>query len=127
MIGLTPHLLACKDFIRSTVKTQGFPPSQSEIMRAVGLKSKSGVNRLINELVERGHLRRWPRQARALEVIDEPDGCPHCGYEQGSVACRDAAAEMIVTYSQSTTSPAGNFSLAPSPGEGSHQRSGGDR
>src|SRR3546814_16125397 len=40
---------------------------------ALGLKSKSGIHRLISALEERGFLRRLPNRARALEVLKLPD------------------------------------------------------
>jgi repressor LexA len=40
---------------------------------ALGLKSKSGVHRLVSALEERGFLRRLHHRARALEVIKLPD------------------------------------------------------
>ena len=45
---------------------------------ALGLKSKSGIHRLITGLEERGFLQRLPHRARALEVIRLPErwACP---------------------------------------------------
>ena len=48
-------------------------PSFDEMRILLGLKSKSGIHRLINALVERGYLRRLPHRARALEVLRLPD------------------------------------------------------
>jgi repressor LexA len=49
-------------------------PSFDEMREELGLKSKSGVHRLITGLVERGYLRRLPHRARALEVVRLPEG-----------------------------------------------------
>lgn len=49
-------------------------PSFEEMKVALGLKSKSGVHRLITALVERGYLERLPNRARALEIKRLPDG-----------------------------------------------------
>lgn len=49
-------------------------PSFDEMRDALGLKSKSGIHRLITGLVERGYLERLPHRARALEVKRLPDG-----------------------------------------------------
>lgn len=51
----------------------GVPPSFDEMREALGLKSKSGVHRLITALVERGYLRRLPHKARALEITRLPE------------------------------------------------------
>lgn len=49
-------------------------PSFDEMREALGLKSKSGVHRLVIALEERGHLRRLPNRARAIELLKRPDG-----------------------------------------------------
>jgi len=60
-------------FIHERLKESGVPPSFEEMKEALGLKSKSGIHRLITALEERGFLRRLPHRARALEVIKLPD------------------------------------------------------
>ncbi|WGF86357.1 transcriptional repressor LexA [Marinivivus vitaminiproducens] len=47
----------------------GVTPSYEEMRLALGLGSKSGVHRLILALEERGHLRRLPNRARAVEIV----------------------------------------------------------
>jgi repressor LexA len=56
-------------FIDQRLTTTGISPSFEEMKEALGLKSKSGIHRLINALVERQFIRRLPNRARALEVI----------------------------------------------------------
>jgi len=63
-------------FIHERLKEVGVPPSFEEMKDALGLKSKSGIHRLITALEERGFLRRLPHRARALEVIRLPDDSP---------------------------------------------------
>lgn len=53
---------------------QGIPPSFDEMKEALGLKSKSGIHRLITGLEERGFIRRLPHRARALEILKMPEG-----------------------------------------------------
>jgi len=60
-------------FIDRRLKSQGVPPSFDEMKDALGLKSKSGIHRLITGLEERGFLRRLPHRARALEIIKLPE------------------------------------------------------
>lgn len=60
-------------FIHQRLETSGISPSFEEMKEALGLKSKSGVHRLINALVERNFIRRLPNRARALEVLRLPD------------------------------------------------------
>jgi repressor LexA len=55
-------------FIQERLADSGISPSFDEMKDALGLKSKSGVHRLITGLEERGFIRRLPHRARALEV-----------------------------------------------------------
>tara|TARA_R110002072_G_scaffold94912_4_gene209336 strand:+ start:263 stop:976 length:714 start_codon:yes stop_codon:yes gene_type:complete len=59
-------------YIDNHLNTDGVPPSYDEMKDALGLKSKSGIHRLITGLEERGFIRRLPHKARALEVLKKP-------------------------------------------------------
>lgn len=61
-------------FINDRLGKDGVSPSFDEMKDAVGLKSKSGIHRLITALEERGFIRRLPHRARALEVLKLPPG-----------------------------------------------------
>lgn len=61
-------------FIQQRLDASGISPSFEEMKEALGLKSKSGIHRLISALEERGFLRRLPNRARALEVVKLPEG-----------------------------------------------------
>ncbi|MBT6510879.1 MAG: transcriptional repressor LexA [Alphaproteobacteria bacterium] len=61
-------------YINSRLAEDGVSPSFDEMKDAVGLKSKSGIHRLITALEERGFLHRLPHRARALEVLKLPPG-----------------------------------------------------
>ena len=57
-------------FIDTHLKeNDGVSPSFDEMKDAMGLKSKSGIHRLITGLEERGHIRRFPHRARAIQVL----------------------------------------------------------
>lgn len=60
-------------FINTRLSQSGVSPSFDEMKDALGLKSKSGIHRLITGLEERGFIRRLPHRARALEVLRMPD------------------------------------------------------
>ena len=60
-------------FISRHLGQHGVSPSFDEMKEALGLRSKSGIHRLITGLEERGFIRRLPHRARALEVIREPE------------------------------------------------------
>jgi repressor LexA len=60
-------------FINDYAQETGLSPSFEEMKLGLNLKSKSGIHRLINALVERGFLERMPNKARALEVKKMPE------------------------------------------------------
>jgi repressor LexA len=60
-------------FINRRLSDGGVSPSFEEMKEALGLKSKSGIHRLISGLEERGFIRRLPHRARALEVVRLPE------------------------------------------------------
>jgi repressor LexA len=61
-------------FIHDRLESSGVSPSFEEMKDALNLKSKSGVHRLIGALEERGFIRRLPNRARALEILQLPEG-----------------------------------------------------
>lgn len=63
-------------FINRRLTDEGVPPSFDEMKAALGLRSKSGIHRLITGLEERGFIRRMPHRARALEVVRLPKPAP---------------------------------------------------
>jgi repressor LexA len=63
-------------FINDYILNTGLSPSFEEMKTGLDLKSKSGIHRLINALVERGFLERLPNKARALEVKKLPENVP---------------------------------------------------
>ncbi|MEQ9813864.1 MAG: transcriptional repressor LexA [Azospirillaceae bacterium] len=79
-------------FIHRRLQDGGVSPSFDEMKEALGLKSKSGIHRLIGGLEERGFIRRLPHRARALEVVRLPDGV-------------DAAADAPVRFQSRTFAP----------------------
>ncbi|MFV0431077.1 MAG: transcriptional repressor LexA [Alphaproteobacteria bacterium] len=70
---LTKKQLSLLQFLNSYAKLHSTSPSFDEMKDAMGLKSKSGIHRLIAALEERGYIRRLPNRARALEVIKMPE------------------------------------------------------
>lgn len=70
---LTAKQYELLNFIHQRLEETGISPSFEEMKDALGLKSKSGIHRLISALEERSFLRRLPNRARALEVIKLPE------------------------------------------------------
>jgi len=52
----------------------GVAPSFDEMAEAMGLAAKSGIDRLILGLEDRGYIRRIPGKARAIEVLRTGQG-----------------------------------------------------
>lgn len=69
--------------IRDRVAMDSVPPSFDEMKEALGLRSKSGIHRLISGLEERGFIRRLPHRARALEILKMPEGADPKGAKAG--------------------------------------------
>lgn len=60
-------------FIHERLQENGVAPSFDEMKDALGLKSKSGIHRLVGALEERGFIRRLANRARALEILRLPE------------------------------------------------------
>ena len=63
-------------YIHEHLNRSGVSPSFDEMKDALGLKSKSGIHRLITGLEERKFIQRLPHRARALEVLRLPENLP---------------------------------------------------
>lgn len=92
MLTTKQHELLC--FVDERLKETGVSPSFEEMKEALGLKSKSGIHRLISALEERDFIRRLPNRARALEVLKLPEG--------GIVA---SAPSTVVSMPEARTAP----------------------
>lgn len=80
-LGLTPRQAECLLFIEARLMLTRVCPSYDEIRLHLGSKSKSGVHRLVDGLVERGYLRRGPGKThRSLALTTERCRCPNCGH-----------------------------------------------
>lgn len=79
--------------IHNRMQEGDIAPSFDEMREELGLKSKSGIHRLITALVERGYLERLPNRARALEVKRLPEG--YTGEESKASASQVIAASAL--------------------------------
>lgn len=61
----------CLNLIRA-LTVDGVAPSYDAIAAGLGLKSKSGVHRLIESLERQGRVVRDPRRARSLRIVGKP-------------------------------------------------------
>lgn len=65
---MTPQQKRALDFIRYQIETTGVAPSFEDLAWHLGLKSKSGVHRIVHRLAEAGHLILEPHRARAMRL-----------------------------------------------------------
>ncbi|MDR3126222.1 MAG: transcriptional repressor LexA [Rickettsiales bacterium] len=70
---LTKQQLKLFRIISESLKRDGVCPSFDEMKDEIGLRSKSGVHRLVKSLEERGFIRQIPNKARAIEVVRYPE------------------------------------------------------
>jgi len=84
-------------FIHERMATGDIAPSFEEMKEALGLKSKSGIHRLISALVERGYLERLPHRARALEVRRLPEGYAPANDDHSSTANKARQISIVRT------------------------------
>lgn len=61
------------NYIRQFNKKNGYSPSYREIMSELDYNSVATVAAHINNLIERGYVRKRPNAARSLEIVGEED------------------------------------------------------
>lgn len=69
--GTTRQEKRLYDFIVAYNNEKGYPPSFQEMTDGVGLRSKSGIHRLIVALEERGKIARLRNRARSVVPVDD--------------------------------------------------------
>lgn len=90
--------------IRDRIASEGVTPSFDEMKAALGLRSKSGIHRLITGLEERGFIKRLPHRARALEILRMPEG-GESKIGQATKAVRAVVEEVADAVRASVTLP----------------------
>lgn len=70
MMKLTKKQLAVLRFLEDFMEENGYSPSYREIMAGLKLSTVSAVAEHIDNLVEKGVLKRKPGEARSLMVLD---------------------------------------------------------
>tara|TARA_Y100000310_G_scaffold242266_1_gene246409 strand:+ start:2362 stop:2679 length:318 start_codon:yes stop_codon:yes gene_type:complete len=67
--ALTPRQRTAFEFIAAYIEATGSAPTIVEVRAALGNKSKGSTHRIVSAIVDRGYLKRLPRQARALALV----------------------------------------------------------
>lgn len=68
MKSLTDKQQLILDFVKSTIRERGFPPSVRDICQHFNIQSPQGAQRHLNALEKKGYLKRDPRLARSLSL-----------------------------------------------------------
>jgi len=68
--GLTEKQLKLFNFIKIYISENTISPSYDEMKVGIGLKSKCGIYKKIEQLAQRGWLRKLPGKTRSIQVID---------------------------------------------------------
>lgn len=71
MEGLTPRQEQVLEFIRASVRADGYPPTVREICAALDLSSPSTVHAHLANLERLGLIKRDPSKPRALDVVGD--------------------------------------------------------
>ena len=71
MEGLTPRQQQVLEFIRESVRANGYPPTVREICTALDLSSPSTVHAHLSNLERLGLIKRDPTKPRALDVVQD--------------------------------------------------------
>ena len=58
------------NFLKDKIKKTNVSPSFEEMKIAMGLKSKSGIQRLVNGLIERGFIEKENNKKRAINIVN---------------------------------------------------------
>lgn len=67
--GLTARQHALLLFIQRHIDARGHSPSFAEMGAALGSRSKSGITKAIEQLLERGYIARIPERWRSITVV----------------------------------------------------------
>jgi repressor LexA len=67
---LTPAQFRVLEFIRSSVKRRGFPPTRLEIQVAMGYASPNAAEDHLKALKRKGAISITPRTARGIQVLE---------------------------------------------------------
>jgi|SRR5688572_7044809 len=96
MQGLTKRQEQTLDFIRTSIRDRGYPPTLREIGEHMGIRSTNGVNDHLRALERKGYLRREDMKSRALRVVGEQEGSSGTSVSSASTGSDDDVIEVQV-------------------------------
>ncbi|OIQ59721.1 LexA repressor [Moorella thermoacetica] len=68
--SLTPKQEIVLQYIHQFIDAHGYPPAVRDICRATGIRSSSSVHHYLNQLEEKGYIRRDRARSRAIEIVE---------------------------------------------------------
>ena len=95
-VKLTKKQLAVLEFLQEYTETHGCSPSYREIMAGMGLSSVSAVAEHVDNLVEKGVLKKVPGAARSLEILDYKHEETVALFKEKLVTCTDEEKEVLM-------------------------------
>jgi len=76
---LTARQAEILDLIRSSIETQGCPPTRAEIARALGFRSHNAAEEHLRALERKGAIELVPGSSRGIRLVEEAGGIPVVG------------------------------------------------
>jgi len=95
-VGLTKRQADAYEYIRRTLKEKRVSPTLQEIADALGYETKSAAHRLVDALVKRGYLIRFPRMSRSLALAPDRDLKAEYGEELAELRQVQSAARLYL-------------------------------
>lgn len=84
------------EYIKSEIRSKGYPPAVRDICEAVHLKSTSSVHSHLETLEKNGYIRRDPTKPRAIEILDDNFQYIRTNMENVPILGRVAAGEPLL-------------------------------
>ena len=99
-IKLTKKQLAVLNFIQDFTEERGISPSYREIQAGLDLASVSAVAEHIDNLVEKGVLKKVPGAARSLEILDYKHEETVALFRERMVACDEEQKKILTAAAE---------------------------
>lgn len=111
---LTPKQYKLLSFIEKTMSEQKVSPSFEEMRAFMGLKSKSGIHRMIAGLAAKGYIRHLRNQARAIEIIPrQPNVSGFYGVSNDNAVSLPLVGKIAAGYPIEAVATADTVSVPP--------------
>lgn len=69
-LTLTPRQQEVLDFIRSFSTEHGYPPSRTDVCKAMGVNSTNAAQEILTRLVSAGVIEITPNIARGIRIVN---------------------------------------------------------